>query len=396
MKKKFLIAISVLLPFTAMAQIKISELPVVTTTASGDKLIILPNGGATSSILYSSFLSELGTDLASSFAPTGAKYITQTADSTLSAEQALASLSTGLMFVTTTTGAITSVVPGTGVVTALGVNVGSAGAPVLFNGAGGTPSSITLTNGTGLPAAGVTGTAAVLGANTFTGAQINSTNGAASVSAAKLTGVPFAGTGTTSFPLLYINDAAATACSVLATGGTYLGVNGHGTANLIWASLDGAIRFSVDSAGSVVIQSTLQTGGVANLNEINLGSGWAYWVQGASGGIGLGSGHNIAWKSTTTNTGNTGDVGLSRIGAGVLGLGNGTATSIAGRLKLASGIYTATTITNLNASPTAGEVSYITDGDSSLAWGATAVNSGSGATKYLVWYNGTNWTVMGK
>ena len=47
---------------------------------------------------------------------------------------------------------------GTGVATALGVNIGSAGAPVLFNGAGGTPSSITLTNGTGLSlTTGVTG-----------------------------------------------------------------------------------------------------------------------------------------------------------------------------------------------------------------------------------------------
>lgn len=40
---------------------------------------------------------------------------------------------------------------GTGVATALGVNVGSAGAPVLFNGALGTPTSGTLTNATGLP-----------------------------------------------------------------------------------------------------------------------------------------------------------------------------------------------------------------------------------------------------
>lgn len=38
---------------------------------------------------------------------------------------------------------------GTGVLTALGVNVGSAGAVVLLNGAGGTPSSLTLTNATG-------------------------------------------------------------------------------------------------------------------------------------------------------------------------------------------------------------------------------------------------------
>lgn len=45
---------------------------------------------------------------------------------------------------------------GTGVLTALGINVGSAGAFVALNGAGGTPSSLTLTNATGLPVAGIT------------------------------------------------------------------------------------------------------------------------------------------------------------------------------------------------------------------------------------------------
>jgi hypothetical protein len=45
---------------------------------------------------------------------------------------------------------------GTGIATALAVNTGSAGAPVLFNGAGGTPSSLTLTNATGLPVSGIT------------------------------------------------------------------------------------------------------------------------------------------------------------------------------------------------------------------------------------------------
>lgn len=47
---------------------------------------------------------------------------------------------------------------GTGIATALAVNTGSAGAPVLFNGALGTPSSGTLTNATGLPiSSGVSG-----------------------------------------------------------------------------------------------------------------------------------------------------------------------------------------------------------------------------------------------
>lgn len=52
----------------------------------------------------------------------------------------------------------TSIAYGTGVQAALGVNIGSAGAPILFNGAGGTPSSIGLANGTGLPiSTGVSG-----------------------------------------------------------------------------------------------------------------------------------------------------------------------------------------------------------------------------------------------
>ena len=45
---------------------------------------------------------------------------------------------------------------------------------------------------------------------------------------------------------------------------------------------------------------------------------------------------------------------------------------------------------------TAGDMASVTDGDSALAWGATVINSGSGATPYKVWFNGTNWTVVGK
>lgn len=65
--------------------------------------------------------------------------------------------------------ALATTAPGTGVATALGVNIGSAGAPVLFNGALGTPSSGTLTNATGLPvSSGISG----LGTNVATALAI--------------------------------------------------------------------------------------------------------------------------------------------------------------------------------------------------------------------------------
>lgn len=68
---------------------------------------------------------------------------------------------------------IVSTTTGTGVLAALGVNIGSAGSPVLFNGALGTPSSGVATNLTGtasgLTAGAVTNGAYVNAANTFTG-----------------------------------------------------------------------------------------------------------------------------------------------------------------------------------------------------------------------------------
>lgn len=64
--------------------------------------------------------------------------------------------SNGLVTTSGGDGTLGVTIPGTGVLTALAVNVGSAGAFVTFNGAGGTPSALTLTNATGLPIAGLT------------------------------------------------------------------------------------------------------------------------------------------------------------------------------------------------------------------------------------------------
>lgn len=80
---------------------------------------------------------------------------------------------------------------GTGVATALAVNVGSAGAFITFNGAGGTPSAVTLTNGTGLPVStGISG----LGTNVATALAVNvGTAGSVVVNGGAL-GTPSSGT----------------------------------------------------------------------------------------------------------------------------------------------------------------------------------------------------------
>ena len=94
-----------------------------------------------------------GTGLASG---TSGGVLAYTATGTLASSAALAASAlvlgggAGAAPATTTTG--------TGVVTALGVNTGSAGAPVLFNGALGTPSSGTVTNLTGTASININGT----------------------------------------------------------------------------------------------------------------------------------------------------------------------------------------------------------------------------------------------
>lgn len=67
-----------------------------------------------------------------------------------------------------------------------------------------------------------------------------------------------------------------------------------------------------------------------------------------------------------------------------------------GTLRLSRAFTIAAGANQLPAAGTVGRIARVTDGDSGLAWGVTAVNTGAGATPYLVYDNGTAWTVLGK
>lgn len=55
---------------------------------------------------------------------------------------------------------------------------------------------------------------------------------------------------------------------------------------------------------------------------------------------------------------------------------------------------TSYTVGTLPATPSVGQLAVVTDGTASLSWGAVIV--GGSTNIYIVWYNGTSWTVLGK
>jgi hypothetical protein len=267
--------------------------------------------------------------------------------------------------------------------------------------------------GTGTVTLPLSGTLATLeGANTFTAENINSKSGAASVTAMKFTGVPFAGTGTTSFPLVYINDANATASTGLNTAGTYFGVNGDGTQDLMNLMKDGVSQFKVTSTGSVQV-SEIKFGtkiiGMGGIGEMYGTDGSTYWRYGGSvgaafwGAIALGSttavyGANasritgIVLKDTAVTEWNS-DTTLSRSSAGVLQLGTGTTANALGSLLLtnltASGTLAVTGATTLTGLLTANGGITLGNGQNIAFNTTTGTKIGAATTQKLSFWNAT-------
>lgn len=107
---------------------------------------------------------------------------------------------------------------------------------------------------------------AVTNTLTNTGQFSNTYNGAASTAAINVapTTMYAAGTGTTNFPLVFLQPNAPTAASTWSTSGTVFGINsGSSTANLEDLRVNGTSEFSISPAGAVVIAGAV-TGGAYN------------------------------------------------------------------------------------------------------------------------------------
>ena len=204
---------------------------------------------------------------------------------------------------------------GTGVATALVVNVGSAGAPVVNGGALGTPSSGTATNITGLPlTTGVTGTLPV--ANGGTGVTTSTGTGSVVLSASPaLTGtptVPTAANGTNT------TQAASTAYVINQIGAIAAGVSSF-------------------SAGTTGLTPTLATSGAITL---------AGTLAIANGGTGTTS---TTFANLTTNV--TGTLPVANGGTGV------TTSTGSGNVVLST---SPTLVTPLLGTPTSGNLANCT------------------------------------
>jgi hypothetical protein len=277
---------------------------------------------------------------------------------------------------------------GTGVATALAVNVGTAGAFVVNGGALGTPSSGTLTNATGLPVAtGISG----LGTSVATALAVNvGTAGAFVVNGGAL-GTPSSGTLTnaTGLPL----TTGVTGTLPVANGGT--GLTAGTSGGVLYYSATGTLASSaalaanalVVGGGAGVAPSTITTGtGVVTALGVNTGTAGAFVVNG--GALGTPSSGTVTNLTGTASININGTVGATTPAAGtftsISDSGNLTFTGTGNRI---TGDFSNATIANrvfFQSSTTNGNtiVGFLPNGTATT--GRLNVLNSSDTTNYVV------------
>lgn len=293
-----------------------------------------------------------------------------------------------------------TVTTGTGILTALAANVGSAGAPVTFNGALGTPSSGVATNLTGT-AAGLTAGSATTSSTVTTNANltgpITSVGNATSVASQTGTGSKFV---MDTNPVLVTPNLGTPSAGVL-TNATGLPVS-TGISGL--------------AAGAATFLTTPSSANLRTLLTDEVGTGTAYFVGGALSTPASGTGTNLTGipittgltgfaatkqvftsgtSATYTTPANCKSIRIRMVGGGGGGTGSGTAPGT-------PGAATATTFSTFSAgagaaaSAASGGAGGTSSGGSYNASGYTGQNgsslaTGSGGTGGISPFGGPGW-----